>query len=151
MEVPPEKIYDLFNYCFSFAKSMLEDAGVFYPFGAVLTPALEMNAVGADVGNEHPEPSTVYQVLDQSFMEQAQKGEIAASALACDVNIPPKLESPVPDGPRVHLASSGISRYVYVPYRIESDAAADSEETVTFFEPIAVDLQPYVFGEGETE
>lgn len=144
MEVPPEKIYDLFNHCFNDAKSMLEEAGMFYPFGAILTPELEMNAVAADLGDSRPEPSAVYQVLNQTFTEQSQKGEIAASALACDVNIPPKHAAPVSDGLRVHLESSGMSRYVYVPYQIESDDADDSTRTVTFFEPIAVDLLPPV-------
>ena len=145
MEVPPEKIYDLFNHCFDAAKSMLEEAGMFYPFGAVLTPDLEMNSVGADLGDSRPEPSAVYQLLSQTFTDQAQKGEIAASALACDVNIPPKHEAPVSDGLRVHLESSGVSRYVYVPYQIEANEAEDSPKTVTFFEPIAVDLQPHIF------
>ncbi|QDT28361.1 hypothetical protein [Gimesia panareensis] len=145
MEVPPEKIYDLFNHCFDFAKSMLQEAGMFYPFGAVLTPDLEMNAVGADLGDAQPEPSAVYQLLSQTFSEQAQQGKIAASALACDVNIPEKLESPVSDGLRVHLESSGMSRYVYVPYQIEADETDESARTVTFFDPITVDLQPHIF------
>lgn len=36
MSVPPEKLHELLTYCMDFAKTMLNDSGDFYPFGAVL-------------------------------------------------------------------------------------------------------------------
>lgn len=144
MEVPSDKIYELFNYCYDQAKSMLQEAGGFNPFGALLTPALELNAVRAELGDAQPDQKDIYQALDKALQEQTQNNDIVASALACDVNIPEKHEPPSRDGLRVHVVSQGLSRYIYVPYQIES---GEDGNDVTFFEPFTVDLHPHILGD----
>ncbi len=145
MTIPPEKLHQLLTYCIEFAEMMLKDSGEFYPFGAVLDPEHEIRAVGADIGNEHPSPGELYQFLGNAFIQQAKSGEISAAAIACNVNIPEEYEPPVRDGVRVHIECDGFSRYLYVPFIIESKGFIKKTTDVTFYEPIPVAIDAQIF------
>jgi hypothetical protein len=145
MNLPPEKLHELLTYCTEFAETMLKDSGEFYPFGAVLDSELELRAVGADVGEEHPASAELYQLLGNSFIQNAKDKEISASAIACNVNIPQEYEPPVNDGVRVHLECDGFSRYIYVPFSIETKGLIRKTKKITFFEPISVNIDAQIF------
>src|SRR5882762_99814 len=98
MAAGPEQLHALLMYCINFAKTMLDDRGEFYPFGAVLNQAGQIEAQGAWDGNEHPNPQEIYQLLSEGFRSRARTGDITAAALAVNVNIPEKYSSPYPDG-----------------------------------------------------
>jgi hypothetical protein len=115
--VDPHKLEELLNYCLGFATQMVESHGVFHPFGAVLVLDGTVTAVGADIGEEHPNGAEVFLFLQSAMHSQFQEGEIVAAAIATDVNIPPQYQPPFPDGIRVLLECAGFSRFVYLPYR----------------------------------
>src|ERR1043165_1905441 len=118
--IDPHKLEELLNYCLEFAKQMVERHGAFHPFGAVLVPGGTVTAVGADIGEEHPNGADVFRFLQSAMRSQFQKTEIVAAGIATDVNIPPQYHPPFPDGIRVLLECAGYSRYIYLPYRISS-------------------------------
>jgi hypothetical protein len=86
-----------------------------------------LTAVGADIGNEHPNGAAVFRFLQSAMHSRFQKREIVAAGIASDVNIPPQYQPPFPDGIRVLLECAGYSRYIYVPYRISSGRAEYGE------------------------
>jgi hypothetical protein len=145
MSVPPEKLHELLTYCIDFAKTMLNDSGDFYPFGAVLGKNSEIKAVGGYDGNEHPNPQDIYRLLGEGFIASAKDGSILAAALAANVNIPADYSAPVPDGLRVHLESTGYSRFIYIPYRVTKQGFFKKSCVAEFFEPFSVETHPAFF------
>ena len=145
MPVSEQQLHELLMYCINFARTMLEDSGEFYPFGANVTADGKLGAVGAHDGEEHPEPQQLYQILAGAFTAGAQNGELLAAALAANVNIPAQFSSPVPDAVRVHLESSGYSRFVYVPYRLSRQGFLRKKTVVELSEPFSVEIHPTFF------
>jgi hypothetical protein len=125
--IDPRKLEELLNYCVGFAKQMVESHGAFHPFGAVIVSAGTLNAVGADIGEEHPHGAAVFQFLQGAMSAQFQKREIIAASIATDVNIPPQYQPVYPDGIRVLLECAGFSRYIYLPYRVSGGKAEYGE------------------------
>jgi hypothetical protein len=111
--IDPHKLEELLNYCTGFAKQMVEAHGAFHPFGAVLIPSGTVTAVGADIGQEHPNGADVFRFLQSAMRAQFQKREIVAAAIATDVNIPPQFQPTFPDGIRVLLECAGSRLFVY--------------------------------------
>jgi hypothetical protein len=141
----PEQLHELLTYCLSFGRQMLARSGTFYPFGAVLNAAGEVEARGAYDGNEHPNPGEIYQLLEGAFMRDAHVGSITAFALAANVNVPPSYESPFPDAVRVKLEAPGYSRFVYLPYRLGKKSLFGRRSAPAVAEPFAVELAPSTF------
>lgn len=107
MQATPEQLHEMLTYCMGFARTMLEEAGDFYPFGATLSPKGVVAAVGADSGEERPAPAEIYKLLGEALLNGAASGEHAGVALAANVNIPPEYSSQSQDGLRVHLETRG--------------------------------------------
>jgi hypothetical protein len=145
MAASSEQLHEVFMYCLNFAKHMLEDSASFLPFGAKLTGAGEVQAVGAWNGEEHPAPAELYSMLESTFRNEAESGDIAGSALAVDVNVPPEYDPAFPDAIRVHLEGVEYSRYVYVPYSIKSDGLLRRKREVVLAEPFSVEVPAKVF------
>ena len=145
MTVKPEQLHELLTYCLDFAKLMLSDSGKFYPFGAVLGVEGKLKAVGVHNGNERPNPQDLFRLLEDTFKVQATGGEIIASAMAADVNIPSTYESPCPDGIRVHLEANEYSRFIYFPYRISKTGIFKKKTSVEVLEPFSVEMPPSFF------
>lgn len=141
MQVSPEKIYELLQYCAGFAQEMLNDVGEFLPFGAVLNQDTELSGVGLDLA-EQPDNMQLYKILVDTFSKQATNNEIQAAAIACDVNIPPEYESDISNGIRIHIETNDYARFFYVPYTIDSTAES---EKVTLYSPITADVDPHIF------
>lgn len=142
MRATPEQLHEMLNYCMSFARTMLEDSGDFYPFAATLSPQGVVAAVGRHNCEERPVPSEIYKLLGEAFLSGAARHEHAGVALAANVNIPPEYSAPYRDGLRVHLESPGYSRFIYVPYAISMQGLIKKRRTVQFAEPFAVELVP---------
>jgi hypothetical protein len=123
----PHKLQELLEYCVGFAKQMVESHGAFHPFGAVVESDGTLTAVGADIGEEHPQGAAVFQFLQSAMRARFQKREIIAAAIAADVNIPPQFEPAYSDGIRVLLACAGYSRYIYLPFRVKTGGAEYGE------------------------
>lgn len=149
MSASPEQIHEMLKYCMDFARTMLQRAGDFYPFGAVLAPDGRVGAVGGHNGEEHPIPAEIYKILGQAFSAGARSGEYQGVALAANVNIPTEYSPQSPDGLRVHLESEGYARFIYVPYTLSKPGWLKRERTVEFGEPFAVAIAPSFYASGD--
>ena len=145
MSASPEKLHELLTYCIDFGKTMLINSGEFYPFGATLGLDGKVAAAGGYNGEEHPASQDIYRLLGEAFTSSATEGSIAAAALAANVNIPSEYNPPAPDGIRVLLESNGFSRFIYIPYVIKKQGFFTKSNSVTLFEPIAVQVDPGMF------
>ena len=145
MTASPEKLHELLTYCIDFGKTMLTNSGEFHPFGATLGVDGKVAAAGGYNGQEHPAAQDIYRLLGEAFTSSASDGSIAAAALAANVNIPREYEPPAPDGIRVLLESNGFSRFIYIPYVIKRRGLFTKSNSVTLFDPIAVDVGAGIF------
>jgi hypothetical protein len=144
----PEQLHKALMYCADFAKTMLEDSGTFYPFGAEIRSDGQLHGIGGYNGEEHPVPTEIYKLLAEAFSSQAREGNILAAALAANVNIPAEYEPPCSDGIRVWLEGEGFARFIYFPYRMEKRGFFRKGFTVEMVEPIAVEITPGWFSSG---
>ncbi len=140
----------LLQYCESFAKQMLSRAGEFPPFGSFLNAESgKVDALGALTGAENPTGVATYQLLESFVSERARAGSLLAYGLAANVNMPKHLNSPFPDGIRIHVEAPGYSRIIYIPYRLLPFAPLRRFlaflPTVHYAEEIAVDTSPKQF------
>lgn len=148
MVVSPEQLSALLTKCTDFARTMLERAGDFYPFGATLSKDGTLGSAGGYNGQERPKPQEIYTLLAQAFKADALNGNVLATALAANVNIPPEYSPSAPDGVRVHVEAAGFSRFIYVPYRITKRGFLKKTFVVEFDEWFAVEIPPQFFGGG---
>lgn len=146
MNASSEQLHEMLTYCIGFARTMLERAGDFYPFGATLAPEGRVAAVGGYNGEEHPVPGEIYKLLGQSFSAAAGRGEHLGVALAANVNIPAQYSPSAPDGLRVHLETPGYARFIYVPYTVSQQGQLERRRVVQFGEPFAVEAAPMFYG-----
>ena len=86
MQATPEQLHEMLTYCMGFARTMLEEAGDFYPFGATLSPQGVVAAVGAHSGEERPAHAEIYKLLSEALLNGAASGEHECVALAANVN-----------------------------------------------------------------
>ncbi|QNN77256.1 hypothetical protein IAE60_15225 [Pseudoxanthomonas mexicana] len=145
MTASPEKLHELLTYCIDFGKSMLTKSGEFHPFGATLGLDGKVTAAGGYNGEERSAAQDIYRLLGEAFTSSATEGSIAAAALAANVDIPHEYDPPAPDGIRVLLESKDFSRFVYIPYVIKRQGLFTKSNSVTLFEPIAVQVSPGIF------
>ncbi|WP_157003133.1 hypothetical protein [Ralstonia sp. A12] len=148
MAVSPEQLSALLTYCTDFSRTMLERAGDFYPFGATLSKDGTLGAAGGHNGEERPKPLEIYTLLAQAFKADALNGNVLATALAANVNIPPEYSPSAPDGVRVHVEAEGYSRFFYGPYRITKQGFLKKTFVVEFDEWFAVEIPPQFFRAG---
>ena len=136
----------MFEGCVEFAREMLSREGAFYPFGETADMKGTRTSVGGYNGQDHPAAQEIYDLLNGAFRAAAQAGEIAAAALAVDVNIPPEYEPTYPDGIRVLLEAPGYSRFLYTPYRIGPQTWFERllrrRRHIVLAEPFAVQIPP---------
>lgn len=145
MAAKPDQLHELLSYCMDFAHAMLKDSGEFFPFGATLSPDGEVAAVGGWDGNERPKSQEIYQLLAGAFISAVGEGRVIGVALAADVNVPDRYNSPVKDALRVQLEAPGFARFIYVPYELLLPSLTVAEPTWVMHEPFAVEIKPMFF------
>jgi hypothetical protein len=142
MSASPEQLHEVLQYCIGFARTMLECAGEFHPFGATLSVEGRVAAVGGYNGERQPAATEIYKLLGEAFASGAERGEYLGVALAANVNIPAQYSPAAPDGLRVHLESAGYARFIYVPYTLSKPSLFKRVRAVQFGEPFAVETNP---------
>jgi hypothetical protein len=109
----------LLNDCLRAAEHFLSRNGEFYPFGRTMRQSGEIDALAAYDGREHPPSADVIGLLKQGFAQEAQTGELRATALASDVLITPPGGIERSDALSVSLNHvSGYSVVVMAPYQL---------------------------------
>jgi len=134
-----DHLHELLLCCMNFARKRLEEAGDFYPHGAVLAANGEMEDAPAYPGGKRPKPHEVYDFLVGAFKAGASEGRYLGVALVANVNIPQQFEPAAPDGIRVLVETQGYARYVYVPYRMSTDDSPEGR-TLRLFAPFSVQV-----------
>ena len=110
MAATPDQLHGLLAYCMDFAHTMLKDAGEFFPFGATLSPDGDVAAVGGWDGDEKPKSQEMYQLMAGAFLAAVGEGRVIGVALAADVNVPDRYNSPVKGALRVQLEAPHMQR-----------------------------------------
>lgn len=114
----------LLNATLPFAERMLAEFGEFIPFGAKLSPEGEIISVSGHTGEEHPRSQDVIDLLRSAFVEEADAGDIIATAIAYDVRVPPPGRSEPADAVAIALDHrDSYSVEVFFPYTIDGGHA----------------------------
>jgi len=142
MLVNPQQLEEALKYCNDFAVHMLSDAGEFYPFGAFINPSGELVSVGGHIGEEFPDPIELLKFLDNAMNSRLSEGEAIATALAINVNIPPKYSATYSDGIKVTLKADGHHRSIYTPYKIQKTRILKFRPKVKLIESFSVEHLP---------
>lgn len=148
-QAPIESLAALLQYSDSFAKQMLVEAGGFHPFGAFINTGGKVEALAGHIGTEFPRGQELYAFLQSAVHQLAVEKKILAYALAANVHVPTELNSPLPDGIRIHVVAPGYSRMIYTPYRTLSYRALRKFlaflPVVEYTEEITVDVPSNAF------
>jgi hypothetical protein len=148
----PELLSGMLEGCWDFAKLMLTKSGDFFPFGETADDTGQRTMQAADIGQAHPRPQELYAFLEGALRQAAAQGEIAAVALAANVNIPAEYKPQFPDGIRVHVEATGYSRYVYLPYQVSPrnlwQRLRGRPHEVIYGETFSVEVPPLFFRAG---
>ncbi|HVY23714.1 MAG TPA: hypothetical protein VG962_10215 [Steroidobacteraceae bacterium] len=137
-------------YCESTAKQLLFQFYEFVPFCAYLTPSNEIQHLAAS-GPAGASVQELYELLHKSLVSLYNERKLMAYALTSNVTVPAELSPPFPDGIRVHMETSGYSRFLYTPYRVLPYPALLKflavVPVIRYAELIAEDVRPAVFPE----
>lgn len=142
MTATPEQLHAALTYCMDFARMMLDKSGEFYPFGATINPAGDVETKAAYTGDERPDPRELYQLLLQGLRADMSQGAAIALAAAVNVNIPKEYSTPYPDGVRVFLETAGYARLIYTPYKLKRAGLFGAKRVTEFADAFAVELPP---------
>jgi hypothetical protein len=149
MPASQEHLHELLLHCMNFARERLAQAGDFYPFGATVSAAGQLQDAPGYPGGGRPKPHEIYDFLVGLLKAGAGEGRFLGVALAANVNIPDQFKPAAPDGIRVLVETQGYARYVYVPYHIgRDDAREDGGEArgqgsgLRVFAPFSVQVPP---------
>ena len=124
----------------AFATKMLREYGEFYPFGVIKTATGEIKHIGAKGESENPPSGELIALLRESYYQQAQGGNYAATALFYDVRIAPPGEKIKADAVQVELEHhGGYCANVFFPY------SWNAIDDVVFGEIFATKREPTVF------
>ena len=144
-----ESLDSLLRYCEGVAKQMLSRSGAFYPFGAFINAGDKLEVLAASTGTDRPSPQDLLALMRGAIADMAASGRLKAYAIAADVDVPASCQPLFLDGIRVQIEAPGYSRYIYTPYRVlrfrPLRAFLAVLPTVSYAEPIPVDVEPDVF------
>jgi hypothetical protein len=108
----------LLNPLLSSAQQMLAKQGTFLPFGASLRSDGEIAMAAGYVGDEHPEPVAIIELIVRGFQEEAAMGTIRAAGVCVDMRVVPPNGTEKTDAICVQLEhAEGDCVDVYLPYK----------------------------------
>ena len=137
---PKEEVEQLMTEGLDFATKMLREHGEFYPFGLIKTAAGEIKHIGAKGESENPPSVELIALLRESYRQQAQAGNYAATAIFYDVRIAPPGEKIKSDAVQAELEHhGGYCANVFFPY------SRNKIGVVVFGEIFATKREPTVF------
>jgi len=149
MNVTDVQLKEMVNSAFNYAKQMFEEFGDFYPFGVSLDAEGKIDIRGTvKVDKEHDSPELIL-MLQQMYRTQVRAGEIFATAIGANVDIPPQLPADYPDGIGVFLETRESSRAFYLPYTTDGRFVEIDEGKcrllVKYGQPIGIAMSPEIF------
>lgn len=153
MEVTESQLKEMVNAALNYARKMFEEFGDFYPFGLSLNAQGEMGIHGTvKIDDEHDSPELIL-MLQEMYRKQVRDGEVLATAIGANVDIPPQLPAEYPDGIGVFLETRGSARCIYLPYAVkgrnEASSGGDPKLSVAYGQPIGATMRPEIFSDME--
>jgi hypothetical protein len=114
-----EDANELLNFCVSYAKRMLRRYGEFAPFGYRMSPEGD-TAMETIAQHQLPaDPMMLHGLLRQQLLERAQRGSLAAAAVASNVSLAKISEEGFADAVMIEIEHrGGYAVQAFVPYRI---------------------------------
>ena len=101
------------------AKYFLQNAGEFYPFGAMLSVAGSVVPIGVQMENDHPKPQEVIEILENTVIEKLKsRGEAKLAGIGTDVYYVPVGQTEKKSAIQIRiLHTNGESVDYYLTYR----------------------------------
>ena len=130
----------LSQFLLGFAEAMLTKNGEFYPFTAIVNAEGEVAAGSIEISPDQPNMSDFIETVERLLQHSLSSGQARLTGLAINVNIPPAIKAPYPDGVRLDLGSGSIKSTVYVPYRMKRAGLLKMKRSVEFSTSITDDL-----------
>jgi hypothetical protein len=117
-QVTPDEVAALLRTLHESASKLLADQnGELYPVASALTTDGSMPLIGADTGDEKPDPNELLELLTGALHEQARVGDIRAAALCANVSAQSEPDEPARDALRYRVEGLGIDPFfVYYVY-----------------------------------
>ena len=130
MENGKREVEMLMDALLPLAIQMLEKHGEFFPYGGVIGSDGKVTHVGVkDPDTDRPRSSRLIEILSRDFGERAERGEIRACGIVCDMKIEAPGSSEASDAIRIHLEHrAAYCADVFIPYkRSETGAVVRGE------------------------
>jgi hypothetical protein len=114
-----EDANELLNFCVSYAKRMLRRYGEFAPFGYRMNPE-GGTAIETIAQHQLPaDPVMLHNLLRQQLLERAQRGSLAAAAIASNVSLAKTSNEGFADAVMIEIEHrEGYTIQAFVPYKI---------------------------------
>jgi hypothetical protein len=139
MENQDKDLTRLSQFLLGFAEAMLTKNGEFYPFAAIVNAEGKVAACAIDLSPDQPSMSDFIETVERSLEHSLSSGQARLTGLAINVNIPPAIKAPYPDGVRLDLGGGSIKSTVYVPYRMKRAGLLKMKRSVEFSASITDD------------
>ncbi len=142
MSSAKEECESLMNSLMPFAEQMLTKHREFFPFGGTMGDDGEIKPVAASTEDEQPPSAELIELLNGAYRQQAQAGQVKATALVYDIQTIPPGKEEKQDAIAVSLDHrDDFSAVVVFPYAFDSDGALEIET------PFAVQGENKIFGQ----
>ena len=116
-ETHKEECQRLLDVLLPFAAQVLSEHGEFFPFGATMSAAGEIEGAAGWTGEEAPPTEEIIAALEQGFRAGAKEGRFRATGLAFDAEVSPPGQSESCDAIACKIDHrDDYSIIVYFPY-----------------------------------
>lgn len=143
MELNDDQLATVLQATRDFAKEMLEELGLFTPFGARGLASGEIEFFAPTPKQENTPIGDLFREVEAALVESARNGEIVAAVIAANVMLPDDIESPFRNAIGLHIEARGHCRFVYSTY--ELSPAASGKSSVKLGKMIPVEVAPSIF------
>jgi hypothetical protein len=132
-QVTPDEVAALLRTLHESAAKLLADqGGELYPVASALGADGSMPLIGADTGDDQPDPTELLELLTGALHEQAGLGEIRATAVCANVSVQAEPGEPAHDALRYRVEGAGIDPFfVYYVYERAPDGGFQFAEPHT--------------------
>lgn len=113
------------------ANSFLNEAGEFYPFGAVINTKGEMKPVGVYFGQEYPDATDVIDRLGLALYEGLENGNYKIVGMGIDIYLPAENEEKRTAIEVRIMSINGLIAKFWLPYQFNQSNKVVFQELIT--------------------
>ena len=130
-----------------FAKDILEELGLFTPFGARGFPDGTLEFFASPPKQELTPIDQLYGEVRTALVESARAGEILAGVVVANVVLPEDIASPFRNAIGMQIEARGYSRYVYATYQLSPPKTESAQASVELGKMFPMDVAPEIFAQ----